>query len=262
MKSFYVVPAVDTKAYLDYGQELAEKYGFPFCPRNGKTIRQLQSILNSALLVAHAQGCYYVNGPDTLRYHMGLAPLRLKQIQKGKTEYLLEALDLRGDENIIDATFGLGSDALIMASFLQSASGRILGLESADPVFYVVTEGLLHFKDHTGQISEESRRKIKLLHRDHHTYLSEQADRSVDVVFFDPMFQQPVYGSDHLGGIRTFANADPLLGASIEEAIRVSRKKVVIKERRDSILWSTWPIHKKVGGKYSNIAYGVIDCER
>ena len=262
MKSMVVVPAVDTDVYIEYGRKLAEKVGSPFCLRNGKTIRQLQSILDSALLVAHSQGCYYVNGSYKLRYHMGLAPLRLKQIRNGKTDYLLEALRLKGTEQVIDATFGLGADALVMASVLQSATGHIIGLESAEPIFYVAAEGVLYFRDHTGQVAEESRRKIQLLHRDYQTYLKEQADQSVDIVFFDPMFQRPVKGSENLGEIRSFANTEPLLDASIQEAIRISRKRVVIKERRDSNLWSTWPIHRKVGGKYSNIAYGVIDCER
>jgi hypothetical protein len=262
MKSMIVVPAVDSEAYLEYGRKLAEKYGVPFCPRNGKTIHQLQSILDSALLVAHSQGCYYVNGLFKLRYHMGLAPLRLKQIRNGKTDYLLEALHLQGSEKVIDATFGLGADALVMASILQSATGHIIGLESAEPIFCVATEGVLYFRDQTGQITEESRKKIQLLHRDYQTYLKEQADQSVDIVFFDPMFQRPVKGSENLGEIRRFANTEPLLETSIQEAIRISRKRVVIKERRDSNLWPTWPIHRKFWGKYSNIAYGVIDCER
>jgi len=261
MKPIWVVPAADTVAYLDYGRALALRYGFPFRPRNGKTIHQLQEILDSALLVVHSQGCYYKDKQVTLRYHMGLAPLRLLQLQRMKTDYLLEALNLRGDETIIDATFGFGADALVAASRLVSPKGHIIGLESSSPIFYVASEGLQYYDDETGQIPREVCKRIELLNQNHQSYLANSADASVDIVYFDPMFQQPVTGSVHLDGIRNFGNHEILTVTAIHEAIRVSRKKVVIKERRDTPLWSQWPINHIIGGKYSNVAYGVIECE-
>ena len=262
MKPIWVVPAADKTSYLNYGQELAERLGLPFRPRHGKTIRQLEEILNAALLVVHSQGCYFQEDHIKLKYHMGLAPLRLQQLQNMKKDYLLEALELQGNETIIDATFGFGADALVMASRLLPFSGQIIGLESSLPIFYVASEGLRHYVDETGQITREICQRIQLLHQDHQSFLSRQADASADVVFFDPMFHQPVTGSIHLEGIRSFANYEILNQVSVQEAMRVSRKKVVIKERRDSPLWTQWPIQHIIGGKYSNVAYGVIACEK
>lgn len=262
MKPIWVVPAVDQARYLNYGQVLSERFGFPFRPRNGKTIRQLEEILQAALLVAHSQGCYYQKDQVKLKYHMGLAPLRLQQLGRMKKDYLLEALELQGNETIIDATFGFGADSLVIASQLRPSVGQIIGLESSLPIYCVASEGLQHYVDETGLITREICQRIQLLHQEHQDFLSRQTDASVDVVFFDPMFLQPVKGSFHLEGIRSFGNYEPLNLASIQEAIRVSRKRVVIKERRDSPFWSQWPIHHLIGGKYSNVAYGVIECEK
>lgn len=261
MKQPWVVPAVDKPDYVEYANLVANKYGLRFRMRYGRTIHQLLQELESPLLVANQQGCYYRSEHSILRYHMGLAPLRLLQLQRGKHDYLLDALSLIGHETVLDATFGFGADSYVIASALQDTHARIIGLESSAPIYYLASEGLLHYIDETGFVTKELRQKIDLFHMDHGAYLEQAGTGSVDIVYFDPMFIRPVEGSVHMEGIRNYGNKSLLHPDVVAMAKKVAKKRIVIKERRQSDFWLKHPADEYVGGKYSNIVYGVIYCE-
>jgi hypothetical protein len=86
------------------------------------------------------------------------------------------------------------------------------------------------------------------------------ADRSFDIVYFDPMFRAPILKSSNVNPIRTLANMQPLTAEAIQQACRLARKKVVVKDAAGSSEFARLGINTIVGGKYSSISYGIIDC--
>jgi ubiquinone/menaquinone biosynthesis C-methylase UbiE len=95
---------------------------------------------------------------------------------------------------------------------------------------------------------------------DYHQYLKLLPDNSFDIIYFDPMFRNPINKSSNLKPIRTLADMRSLTTESIKEARRVAKKRVVIKEAAGSNEFTRLGIVTTVGGKYSSIKYGIIDC--
>ena len=77
-------------------------------------------------------------------------------------------------------------------------------------------------------------RRIEVRHSHHLDYLKSLPDQSVDIVYFDPMFREPITDSASINPLRHYANGEPLDAESVREAIRVARKTVVMKEARSS----------------------------
>ena len=66
------------------------------------------------------------------------------------------------------------------------------------------------------------------------TYLKQLEDQSFDVVMFDPMFRKTVKQSSAMQMLKPLANPAPLDQESVEEAVRVARRAVLLKERPKS----------------------------
>jgi hypothetical protein len=85
-------------------------------------------------------------------------------------------------------------------------------------------------------------------------------DRSVDIVYFDPMFRRPVLSSSALRPLRSQAEERPLSEAAVREAVRVARRRVVLKDHRDSGEFERLGfVRRRVSS--SKVAYGVIDID-
>ena len=52
---------------------------------------------------------------------------------------------------------------------------------------------------------------------------------------------------------------EQLQSKALVEALRVAKKRVVIKETKDSMEFKRLNISQIYGGKYSSVSYGVID---
>ena len=72
-----------------------------------------------------------------------------------------------------------------------------------------------------------------MIHADHLNYLKNMPDKSVDVVYFDPMFRQ-MTKTVALAPLRTVANSSPLKLEAMLESRRVARKTVVLREHFNS----------------------------
>ena len=82
---------------------------------------------------------------------------------------------------------------------------------------------------------------------------------SYDAVYFDPMFRRPVHESEGMNALRVLADARALTAEVIAEARRVARRRVVMKERQGSREFARLGFTDLAGGKYSRIAYGVME---
>jgi len=190
-------------------------------------------------------------------FHPSMSFPRVKAIKQGKPDHMVEAMALTEGGTVLDCTLGLGADAIV-ASYIVGPSGRVVGVESAPELAYLVGTGLGIYGQGSKAVREAMAR-IEVVCADSEDYLSQQADCSFDVVYFDPMFRVPRERSSSMGPLRGIVNVKPLTALMIKEAIRVARKRVVMKENSFSQEFVRLGINNIYGGRYSPIAFGVID---
>ena len=115
-----------------------------------------------------------------------------------------------------------------------------------------------NFSDDSPHILEAMRR-IEVVNADCGEFLKTCADKSFDAVYFDPMFRRPIHKSSGLNPIRPLADSRPLTPEIIREACRVAKLRVVMKEHSGSEEFSRLGFKILSGGKYSSVAFGVIE---
>lgn len=188
----------------------------------------------------HQQGQALSFHPDTafLRYKAPRDPL----------------LDLIGSQpkKIIDATLGLGSDAILMAS----GGHHVVGLEASPWIAFILSKGLVTYK--TGhERFDAAMGTIQVHHGQALDYLMDQEDKSVDIVYFDPMFSQTIKDSHNLAGLYAFAEFSPLTSQVIDQAKRVAREKLILKAHfRDSRMETLG--FSRIVRPYQKFHYGVL----
>ncbi len=229
--------------------------------RGNLSIRKLleRSKDGRALVVNEGELRFY-DGDSTapLFFHPSMAMVRVKRLIQGELDPLLTYSRCEPGDQIIDCTAGLASDSLVF-SFAVGQKGSVTALESTLALSLIIREGLAQYCTGIAEL-DEAMRRIMVRNMEHLTYLKSLADKSVDIVYFDPMFRQPIHESSALAPIRTIVNHQELQLESIEQACRVARKTVIMKEHKDS------PEFARLGFvrqhvNTSKIAYGVIEVD-
>ncbi|SHE40502.1 Putative SAM-dependent methyltransferase [Desulforamulus putei DSM 12395] len=237
---------------------LSRELNVPYIRREKKSLAAVreQGQADAILLVSQDKLSMVIDGKE-LFFHPGLAKLRIKEIQSGKTDQMIRAMNLKEGDSLLDCTLGLAADALV-ASYVVGPRGTVIGLEDAAPVAEIVRRGL---QSYTGEKPEllNAMRRIQVVHTDHLTYLKNLPAGSFDVVYFDPMFRVAREKSSSMAPLRPFANNSPLAKEAVAEAVRVARKRVVMKENRGSEEFQRLNFHRIQGGRYSPVAYGIIE---
>jgi len=239
-------------------RETAVELGGTYAPRGGASMRKLRDRYPGASVV--------VIGPNTLEwhpedggepffFHPGMSLVRAKRLAAGGRDSMLEASGFAPGDAVVDCTAGLGSDAVLF-SFAGGPNSRVVALESELPLHFVVSRGLRSYESGWPAF-DEAMRRVEPVRADHADYLGSLPDRSVDVVYFDPMFGDPVRASSGIAPLRAFANAAPVSEEAIAEARRVARKTVVMKERGDAEVWRRFGFTVEAKPN-APVAYGVI----
>ena len=192
-------------------------------------------------------------------FHLNMAELRIKNIINGKHDHMVAAMMLTAGMSVLDCTLGLATDAVV-ASFVVGQTGKVVGLESSPIIAFIANYGLQNFTHDNLDVTEALRR-IKVQQTHCHDYLINLPANSFDIVFFDPMFRQPIHSSSNLKPLRYLANNQPIAESALTEACRVAKKRVVIKESNHNNEFERLGVTTICGGKYSSIQYGVIKVD-
>lgn len=241
---------------------LVAETGWEYVSRDEQSIAALaRNNAAEGVVVWEAGGPVLYLGTNKFFFHPNMAKNRLAQHRKGRlTDIMARVLGVRAGDEFLDCTLGLGADA-ITASYLVGETGRVVGLESSPIVAPLVKWGMAYYETSLDWLQEAIRR-IEVVQTEHLSFLSQQATGSFDIVYFDPMFREPVPTSQALAPLRTIANTHPLQRETIREAVRTARRRVVVKERRGSPEFERLGIHTVVGGESSRVAYGVIAVDK
>lgn len=238
---------------VEYARSIAARLKLPFAPREGA----IADFGARAVLVVTRERLIVETAAGRLFFHPGMARPRIRSIERGEPDVMVEAMKLGPGDTVLDCTLGLGADAIV-SSFVVGERGRVVGVEAMPMLAEVVRTGLKKYDPQHNGIRDAMRR-IHVVAADHGDYLSGLPDGSFDIVYFDPLFREPVQESVHMRPWRELGVAKPLTRSIIEEACRVARRRVVIKERQGSPVFDELGVDTIVGGRKSRIAYGVID---
>ncbi|RKP56946.1 SAM-dependent methyltransferase [Cohnella endophytica] len=240
--------------------QLAAELQSVYVPRGNKTIRALRVLRNidEVLIVGPADIRLVQEGQHLFYYHPSMALVRLKRLRDGGNDTLLTVTGASPGNTILDCTAGLCSDSLVF-SYAVGREGKVIALEASRVVHAIVREGLLTYETGLADI-DAAMRAIQTASGRYQERLPELEDKSADIVYFDPMFEKPVTTSSSLIPLRSQAFREPLDELSVRHAIRVARKKVVLKDHRDSGQFERLGFSPaRMSG--SAVAYGVINIE-
>lgn len=239
-------------------EALAAGLGCSCVPREGRSLEDLGRLTGAdGMVVVSRERVSLIAGGQELFFHPGLAKLRIKELAAGKTDQMVKAMGLRPRDRVLDCTVGLAADALV-AGYAVGDGGRVLGLEAVTAVALIVGHGLEQYRSGDDPLAEAVRR-VDILAADYRQYLPAAPSGSFDVVYFDPMFRSPRPKSSAMAPLRLLAERAPVDAAAVTEALRVARRRVVMKERRDSPEFERLGFRRVVGGRHSPVAYGVLD---
>jgi 16S rRNA (guanine1516-N2)-methyltransferase len=209
------------------------------------------------LLVTQDEIRFFEGDAPPVFFHPGTAAIRAKRLLNGEHDVMLKAAKAEAGDKVIDCTAGMASDAIIF-SLQVGGKGSVTALESEQLVHMLIEEGLSTYDSDVEGLNEAMRR-IELVHQHHLAYLQGMPDRSADIIFFDPMFRDPISESSGIKPLRSIVNPGEIQQEAIAEARRVARKTVVLKEGKESGEFERLGF-KHVIRSTSKIAYGVIDC--
>ncbi|GAA0366253.1 class I SAM-dependent methyltransferase [Bacillus horti] len=259
---------------IEEAQEVAMELKATFVPRGKRSVEGiLKKYVNEDVLLVTKDGLKLVQqeqesphhqagdeAPSSLQepffFHPSSAMFRLKRLLRGEQDPFIEATGLKRGDSILDATLGLASDAII-AAFTVGEQGKVVGVESNPVLAFMVAKGLQSWETDSVELKEAMAR-VEVIQADHMPFLASCPDRSFDVVYVDPMFESSVASSTGLSGLKRFANYAPFSKEALQEAKRVARKRVVMKESSYSARFEELGF-TAIERKYASHWFGVIE---
>ena len=232
----------------------------PLVDRADLSVARLAALHGVAgvLVVGGDRVTYYEPGRELLYFfHPGMARRRIRNLRAGNGDPMITAMGLGPGDSVLDCTLGRGADATVAAQVVGE-TGRVVGLEKVPVLAWLTIEGLRTYEIQDAA-TQAAMRRVEARCADYAELLPREADGSCDVVYFDPIFEQMVPGASAMIPLRQLASHEPLTAASLTEARRGARRRVVIKQPSGSPLWERLgiPVEIVSGGK-SHVEYGVV----
>lgn len=258
MKTIITTAGRASAESIAFAQVTAQELLIPYIKRQKRSVERLHEEYNAHVIVVGLEKMeYYRQGmKEPFFFHPNSAAYRLKRILKGAVDPLIEATQLQCGDTFLDCTLGLGSDSII-ASYQVGKDGIVCGIEGDPYVAYIVGKGLKRFPtDHIPL--KESMERIHVIHAEALSFLQSQESNSWDVVYMDPMFQQPIDESNNFSPLREVGLQEQLIREWIEEALRVAKRRIVVKDHYTSTIFNAYGITQL---KRQNIKFhfGYID---
>lgn len=260
MKIIVTTAGRPTETTIMFAKEAASKLNLPYIERQKRTVIQLQNQYVSHVLVATKKRWEYygLNTTEPFFFHPSSAMFRIKRLERGETDPLVDVCTLKEGDSFLDCTLGYASDSLI-ASFIVGESGSVTGCE-ASPVLAFILQEAFHSQrtDHLEYLSLMER--IQVVPEEATSFLKKQQDNSYDVVYLDPMFESTIKESGNISPLRHVGIQDELTEAWINEAVRVARKRVVLKTHYSSQWFEQFGFNQVIR-KNTKFHYGYITCQ-
>ena len=226
--------------------EAAIALGHPVVERKKQSVARMQEQYAADVLVAgkNRYELYRRGMQEPFFFHPNSAAFRLKRLVKGETDPMIEAAQLRLGDSFLDCTLGLASDSIVAASRVGE-TGKVLGVEADEAVAFITGRGLRSFPTHSEQLVDAMNR-IEVVSSVADTFLRSQPDASWEIVYIDPMFHQPIEESSNFTPLRQAGVHSLLTEEWMQQALRVCRRRVVVKDRFDSPVFERFNMERRL----------------
>ena len=259
-----MIVTTSLRAILDdviIARRFEAEIGGKYVSRENKSLTELQTEYNEITLVVieRRQPIVY-QGSSRFFFHRGMAELRILNYIRSGHDPMVAAMGLKPGMSVLDCTLGLAGDALV-ASYAVGTEGKVYGVEVSPVIAALTRWGLTELSSAGSDARDETKQaaaRITVFNEDHQQFLAGLPNNSYDVVYFDPMFRRPKSASAGIQPLRTFADAGALSCESLQEALRVARSRVVVKEAHGSQEFARLGIRSFGGGRYSPVQYGLL----
>lgn len=249
-----------TPAEFELAERLAKRLSCRLVQRRQSSLPRLQRTYGAQdILVATTQGLrYFPQGTaQPFFFHPSSAQVRFKRLLRGEPDALLETAGVAPGDRILDCTAGLGSESILL-SYAAGPEGLVTALESEPLVALILEDGLSTYTSGVEAL-DAAMRRVRVVQTDHMEYLRQEPDDSFDVVYFDPMFRQTIDETSAIAPLKGIANHRPLSPEAVKEALRVARRRVILKEHRESGEFDRLGFRMLLR-PHTKIAYGVIEA--
>lgn len=226
--------------------DAAEVLGYEIVERNKQSIARIQKEYDSAVLVAgtNRYELYRIGMDKPFFFHPNSAAFRLKRLLNKELDPLIEAAELYDGDSFLDCTLGIASDSII-ASSVTGINGKVLGVEGDADIAFITKRGLHSFRTNTTELADAMKR-VNVVHSDAINYLKSLPDMSWDVVYIDPMFSAPIAESSNFTPLRQVGLKSSLSEEWMYQAIRVCKRRVVVKDSFDSPVFNQYDLKQIV----------------
>ncbi|MCM3761344.1 class I SAM-dependent methyltransferase [Alkalihalobacillus oceani] len=233
----------NAKQVSEKAEQISRRLDSPFIGRGKSSVEDLTRRYRTDVLVVGKQRLtlYPQEGGEPFYYHPNSAMFRVKQLLRSGHDPLVEAAGLQPGMSMLDCTLGLAADSLV-AKVAVGREGRVTGLEANPVLALIVAEGLREWQEGSSEMLA-AMRAVDVVAADHFDYLRTLPAQSIDVVYFDPMFETHLPASSGISALKLFACHEELTEAVIEEALRVSRFRVVLKDHWQSSRFARFSFH-------------------
>ncbi|AST91736.1 class I SAM-dependent methyltransferase [Sutcliffiella cohnii] len=255
----YITTAGRTdETYIQKAKQLALHHNFKYINRNKLSIEALHNKYNEDIIVVGKERLelFKLGKKEPIFFHPNSAAFRLKRLIKGETEPFLEVTKLQNGMSFLDCTLGLASDSII-ASYIVGKNGKVTGLEGNRTVAFIVQEGLKTWPSENEALVKAMER-VQVVTTDHKEYLQTLDSNSYDVVYFDPMFTETIEESQGILPLKSVAIYEGLTELTINEAYRVAKSRVVLKDHWKSDHFKKFNFQVQVR-KTAKFHFGVLE---
>lgn len=239
-------------------KKACEELNVPFEPRKKRSVTKISQLLDANVIVAGKNRYeYYPKGAQTpFFFHPNSAAFRLKRIARGELEPFLQSCQLEEGNSFLDCTLGIGSDAML-AAYTVGNKGKVVGLEADPNVAFIVRNGMKTY-DTSELPLTDCMRQIVVVQSEAVAFLKKQENDSFDVVYMDPMFEEVIEESNNFEALREAGRHIELSDEWVKEALRVAKKRIVLKAHYKSKLFDRYHFQREIR-LTSKFHYGVIE---
>ncbi len=246
------------EALRQQARAIAEEMSCPYWPRpDGRLEDAAQAQHVDALIVVGRQRLFVHVGQTRLVHHPNAAVLRVVNLLRGRRDTLVDLAGLAPGDRLLDCTCGLGSDA-IAAAHAVGPEGEVHALEASPLLALLARHGMQTYTHPVHPAVTNAMRRVRIVSARYQEVLPTCTDASFDVVYFDPMFCQTVAASNGLDLVRTFAEAGVPQQSDVDQAVRVARRAVLMKDAMPGRALET--LGFAIVKKTRRFCFGRIDC--
>jgi 16S rRNA G966 N2-methylase RsmD len=238
--------------------ETAKVLGIEYIPRQKKSIHSMQLSFHSDCLVVGKERLelFQIGSEQPFFFHPNSAMFRIRRLLNGEHDPFADAVNLTKGMSFLDCTLGLAADSIV-ASYLVGKEGKVIGIEAQKYISYLVAEGLKTW-DSGLELMNAAMARVHVMNNNAQDYLKNLPDEAFDCVYFDPMFGKTINESNGIKSLSNLALHESLNKEMIKEALRVARKRVVLKDHYKSVNFTqnNFTVHRRKTAKFH---YGILE---